>query len=277
MTILPALLFSALLATAAPCAAQNDPAAALEFETGTVTVGDGLATLDLPEGWSYLRDADARFVVEEVWGNPEDESVIGFASPPGDLTWGVIFSTVEDGHVLDEDAAGLDYDELLEEMQSDTREANSYRVEAGFEPVELLGWAEPPHYDSAAKKLYWAKELRFGEDEETTLNYDVRILGRKGVLVMSAVASTSQLEEVAEGAKRLLEGTRFNEGHRYEDYDSSIDELAAYGVGGLIAGKVLTKVGLFKYLGLFLAKGWKLVLVGFAVLGSAVARLRKRS
>ncbi len=277
MMLIPALLLPTLLNASPLSVTQDHDAGALQFEEGTVTVGDGLATLELPDGWSYLQGGDARFVVEEVWGNPEDESVIGFASPPGDVSWGVIFSFVGDGHVQDEDAASLDYDELLEEMRADTRLGNEYRTEAGYEPVELLGWAEPPHYDSAAKKLYWAKELRFGSDEETTLNYDVRILGRKGVLVMSAVASTSQLEEVSAGARTLLAGTQFSEGHRYEDFDSSVDELAAYGVGGLIAGKVLTKVGLFKYLGLLLAKGWKIVLVGLALVGSAVTRLRKRS
>lgn len=269
------LLTSLLFVTPVP-AVQDASGVELQFEEGTVTIGEGLASLELPEGWSYLRDSDARFVVEEVWGNPEDESVIGFASPPGDVSWGVIFSFVGDGHVADEDAASLDYNELLEGMREDTRLGNEYRQEAGYESVELIGWAEPPHYDSAAKKLYWAKELRFGDDEETTLNYDVRILGRKGVLVMSAVAVTSQLDEVSAGARSLLAGTHFNEGHRYEDFDSSVDELAAYGVGGLIAGKVLTKVGLFKYLGLFLAKGWKVVLLAVALLGSLIARLRKR-
>jgi uncharacterized membrane-anchored protein len=27
--------------------------------------------------------------------------------------------------------------------------------------LTLMGWAEPPHYDSSSKKLYWAKELGF--------------------------------------------------------------------------------------------------------------------
>ena len=55
-------------------------------------------------------------------------------------------------------------------------------------------------FDSAQKKLYWAKELRFDGSPETTLNYNLRILGREGVLVLNAVAEVSQLSEVAIGA-----------------------------------------------------------------------------
>ena len=43
-----------------------------------------------------------------------------------------------------------------------------------------------------------------------------------------------------------------------EDYDPSTDRLAAYGIGGLIAGKVLGKVGLFAKL----AKFGKFIVVG---------------
>ncbi|MGH9940273.1 MAG: DUF2167 domain-containing protein, partial [Blastocatellia bacterium] len=40
----------------------------------------------------------------------------------------------------------------------------------------------------------------------------------------------------------------FNEGHRYGDYVAGVDKVAAYGIGGLIAGKLAAKAGLFKLL-----------------------------
>lgn len=46
-------------------------------------------------------------------------------------------------------------------MQGATRDANAERAKAGYPTVELVGWAEPPHYDSTAHKLYWAKDLKF--------------------------------------------------------------------------------------------------------------------
>jgi uncharacterized membrane-anchored protein len=33
--------------------------------------------------------------------------------------------------------------------------------------VTLGGWAEPPSYDKATHKMYWAKELAFGTGEHT--------------------------------------------------------------------------------------------------------------
>jgi uncharacterized membrane-anchored protein len=77
--------------------------------------------------------------------------------------------------------------------------------------------------------------------------------------------------------QELLPGTEFLEGHRYADFDSSVDELAAYGIGGLIAGKVLLKGGLLAKLGLLLAKGWKLIAVVVVVAGSFLKRLLGRS
>ena len=276
LTLRSLLLTPLILVT--PLLAQEGEDIELSWEEGRVGLGAGLATCDLPGGWSYLRDAEARFIVEDVWGNPEDPSVIGLITPPEDQEWGaIIVSYEEDGHVLDDDAAGLDYAELLESMIDDSEEENDYRRENGFETVELLGWAEPPHYDPVGKKLYWAKEIRFGGAPVTTLNYNVRILGREGVLVLNAVADTDQLAQVAAASKEILAVTEFTEGNRYEDYDPSVDRLAAYGIGGLIAGKALAKVGLFKAIGLFLVKGWKLVLVAVAAIGGMLSKVLKRS
>ena len=67
--------------------------------------------------------------------------------------------------------------------------ANEEREKQGFERVTLIGWAEPPSYDAAAHKLYWAKELAFADNPDHTLNYNIRVLGRRGVLVLNAYAS----------------------------------------------------------------------------------------
>ena len=70
---------------------------------------------------------------------------------------------------------------MLKDMKEGTEDHNDARKEAGFEAVHLIGWAEKPHYDASAKKLYWAKELNFEGSSAHTLNYDVRVLGREGV------------------------------------------------------------------------------------------------
>ncbi|MEZ5977192.1 MAG: DUF2167 domain-containing protein [Planctomycetota bacterium] len=249
---------------------QGDaPDRELDFEAGTVQVAGNIASMDLPEGWSYLQARDARYVLEEMWGNPPDTSVVGLVSPDDpNANWAIAVSLEKDGHVDDGDAAGIDYDDLLKEMKSGVRDANAERRKMGYSTVELVGWAEPPHYDSKSKKLYWARHLRFGDAEGDTLNYDVRVLGRDKVLVLSAIGSMDDLAAMSAGAKDILAVTHFSEGQRYEDYDPSVDKLAAYGIGGLIAGKVLAKVGFFA----LLVKGWKLLVVGAVAAFAAVKK-----
>lgn len=245
--------------------------------TGTVTLGGELAEIALPEGWSFLNGGEGRFFVEEVWGNPPDESTLGFAYPTGSLEelpdWGVIVSFEEGGYVEDDDASSIDYDEMMQAMKDEAEASNEARKQAGYGTVDIIGWAEQPHYDAASKKLYWAKDLVFDDSEIHTVNYDVRVLGRRGVLSMNAVADLTDLDEVRAGSRELLAGTQFLPGHRYEEFDPSIDKVAAYGIGGLIAGKALLKGGFLAKLGLIFAKFSKVLIVGAVAVLALFGRL----
>jgi uncharacterized membrane-anchored protein len=55
------------------------------------------------------------------------------------------------------------------------------------------------------------------------------------------------------------------------------DKVAAYGIGGLIAGKVLSKAGLFALALAFLKKGWILVVLALAGLWKLAARFFRRA
>ena len=170
----------------------------------------------------------------------------------------------------DSDASGIDYTQLLNEMRSDIRAGNPERESDGYPPIELVGWAEPPRYDASSRKLYWAKELRFGDSDDSTLNYEIRALGRTGVLSMTFIADAAQLGEINRRRESVLDMAEFNPGKRYEDFDSNIDEVAAYGIGALIAGKVAAKAGLLAG-GLLLLKKFGVFLVlGLAALGRKV-------
>lgn len=255
--------------------------ARLGWQSGEISLRGGLATLRVPEAFRFLGPSDTRLVLENLWGNPPDESPLGMLFPAdrGPLdsaNWAVLVTYEEDGYVQDDDAAELDYGKLLKEMQESTRDENPAREKAGYPPVELLGWAEPPHYDSAAHKVYWAKELQFGGEESRTLNYDVRILGRRGVLVFTAISGMSELAAVDSGMVAVMDLVEFNEGHRYADFIPGTDQVAAYGIGALVAGKVAAKVGLFKVLLAALAAGKKFVIVGAAALVAFVRRLLGR-
>jgi uncharacterized membrane-anchored protein len=249
--------------------------ASLDFQQGDIPLGDGVATLHVPEGYRYLAPDDAARLLTEGWGNPPGGSTLGMlfpadVSPLSDEGWGVVITFDEDGYVDDEEAAEIDYAKLLREMREGMAEENEERARLGYESLALIGWAAPPRYDSAANKLYWAKELKFGDAEDHTLNYNIRVLGRRGVLVLNAVASMDQLEPIEADMRNVLDLVEFNPGHRYADFVPGTDKVAAYGIGALIAGKVAAKAGLFKVILAGLLAMKKFVIVAVLGIGAVI-------
>jgi uncharacterized membrane-anchored protein len=253
--------------------------AKLGYQTGTVTLSGGMATIRLPESFRFLHEEGSRRLLVEAWGNPPESAadVLGMlvpskVSPLSKDGWGIVITYDEDGYVDDKDAAGIDYGKMLKEMQESTAAANEERRKDGFEPVTLVGWAEAPSYDAAAHKLYWAKELAFGDDSEHTLNYNIRILGRRGVLVLNAVANMSQLSTIRVESRRILPAVEFSEGHRYADYLPGKDKAATYGVAGLILGATAAKAGFFKVLWLGILAFKKVIVAGVIALVAMLKR-----
>ena len=266
-------MFAAIAALALAChpaAAQEDGSAAeafwsqLHYAEGTVTVDGANAVLALDPSFRYLAAGDARRVLEEAWGNPPDASVLGMVVPSDvalqeDASWAVVVTASDEGYVSDEEAAEIDYDELLADMQAGTEEDNEARKAEGYPAVHLTGWAAAPRYDAANKKLYWAKELNFEGSDQPTVNYDVRVLGRRGYLSLNAIANKSSLAQVEAGMQRLIPQASFIEGERYADYNASTDKLAAYGLAALVGGGLAAKAGLFGKLFAVLLAAKKLV------------------
>ncbi|MFG0583338.1 DUF2167 domain-containing protein [Pseudomonas sp. zjy_9] len=255
--------------------------ASLEFKTGRVVLGDDLATLNLPDSLVFLDSDNAQRLLVDGWGNPPDDvPPLGMILPAGisplaDESWGVTVEYEDSGYVSDEDAADIDYGDMLEDMQSDMRESNAWREENGYETVQLVGWAAEPRYDAEGKKLHWAKELKFGDSDINTLNYNIRVLGRKGVLVLNFVANMDQLAEIEANVPAVLAATEFNPGQRYAEFNPDLDTVAAYGLGALVAGKVAAKTGLLAMLLVLLKKFWFIPVVLFGWLGKRLG-LRKK-
>lgn len=252
-------------------------AATLKFQEGEVILKDGLATLRVPDGLRFLNGHDAGIVLVKLWDNPPMADPLGLimpaeAGPLDPTSWAVILTYEEEGYVKDQDAEKIDYADLLQKMQKDTRDASKEREKQGYPAIELIGWAAPPRYDKAVHKLYWAKQLKFGGTDENTLNYNIRILGRRGVLVLNAVAAMSQLPEIEQNAPKILAALDFNPGHRYADFSEAAgDKVASYGIAALVAGGVAAKLGLFKGLWVLLLGAKKFVIIGVIAL-AALAR-----
>ncbi len=275
---------SSLAAAAVPEAPADAPAPpALHYQTGEVVLPNKVATLRLDQDYRYLDPKEtAKLLV--AWGNPPDAvndtqgAVVPTAVDPFVKGgWAVVLSYVDDGHVDDSDARKIDYKDLMADMKKATSEANAERVKAGYGSVNLVGWATEPRYDASTHKMYWAKDLEFG-DGGHTLNYDVRVLGREGVLSMNAVASMEQLGAIRQDMLSLIGQADFNAGQRYEDYSKGTDKLAAYGIGALIAGGVAAKMGLFAKLIVVIIAAKKIIIAGaIAVVGYLARLFRGRS
>lgn len=255
----------------------------LDRKSGEIKLANNVATLNIPEAFYYLSPEDTEKVLVEIWGNPPGQQTLGMIFPShytpfDDNAWGVTLGYEEDGYVDDKNAESIDYDDLLEQMQADTAAANEQRVQQGYQKIALVGWAARPFYDASAKKIYWAKELAFSGEPQNTLNYNIRALGRKGVLVMNFIAGMGQLEEINTNLDTVLALAEFNEGFRYQDFDPDIDEVAAYGVGALVAGKVLAKTGLIATVLLALKKFWIIIAVAlFGVVKTLFGRKKKEA
>lgn len=250
----------------------------LQYSDGKVAVAPAQAHLNLGKEFRYLGAADARKVLEQLWGNPPDADVLGMVVPRGsdlldDKGWAVVVTYADEGYVSDEDAAKIDYSEMLQEMKDGTEESNAERREAGYGGIDLIGWAEPPHYDAQAKKLYWAKELAFEGSENHTLNYDIRVLGRRGYLSLNAVAGMGEIGQVRTGMQQLLPAVEFDQGARYADYDSSSDKTAAYGLAALVGGGIAAKAGLFGKIGMLLLGLKKLLIPLVLVIGAFFGKI----
>ena len=253
-----------------------------KWQTGQVALIGGNASIQVPEGLRYLKAEQSDFVLTQLWGNPPGRGTLGMlfpttCSPLDDQCFAFNISFDEMGYVKDGDADDIDYTELLTNMQKEAREASAERIKEGYEAIDIVGWAAAPYYDKEKKVLHWAKEIKFGDGENgTTLNYDVRVLGRKGVLSLNAISGMDALDQVKPVLPAVISGVSFDEGHRYGDFDSKIDNVAAWTIGGLVAGKVLAKAGFFAIILKFLKPLLFVVIAGGAAIWRFITGRRKQ-
>jgi uncharacterized membrane-anchored protein len=275
--------FSSGLAQEEPAAEESQEMAwvkGLKFEQGEVPIGGGIARVNVPPAFKYLNPADSTKYLTML-GNPPSQ-VLGMIFPASsdllsDSGWFLVLDYEKEGHVMDDDAAEIDYDDLLESMKDGSKADNAARKKEGYPSVDIVGWATKPRYDSGSHKLYWAKELAFEGEAAHTLNYNIRMLGREGVLVANAVGSMDDLSAIEAATPDILAMVDFTPGNLYTDYNAKTDHTAEYGVAGLIAGaaglKVAAKVGIFALLAKKFAVFWKLILIAIVAIGGFIKKI----
>jgi uncharacterized membrane-anchored protein len=259
-------------APAAPSAGQEsaEQGPPLPWRVGPapVELGHGVR-LDLPAGYQFLGMPEAGQQLEKM-GNLHNENLLGvvISSTPGD-DYFVTLRYDEEGYIKDDEE--LDGKELLKTIKEGEEEYNEERKKLGFEAIHAAGWLEDPRYDKAVHHLVWA--LIVTDSQGESINYNTRILGRKGYASVNLVTDRKNLARDKPAAAALLHVTAFEPGARYENFDESKgDKVAEYGLAGLVLGGA--GLGLLKVakIGL-LAKFGKVFLAALIVGKKAIAAL----
>ncbi|HEU4430847.1 MAG TPA: DUF2167 domain-containing protein [Myxococcota bacterium] len=254
---------------AAEATAEAEPEAdapGLPWQRGPLLapIGGNLAEIELPEGYVFLDRAGTLELLRMTGNLTGDSEMAAFAKGDEESSWFVIFEWDDSGWVDDSDRDELDADALLASLKENDQAANAEREKLGLPQLELVGWHEPPHYDANTQNLTWATKLR--SEDGVTVNRLIKLLGRRGVMSATLVASPEELAAAQVEVDQLLAGYRFQQGNSYAEYIPGTDKAAGYGLGALVVGGVLAKTGI-------LAKFWKLIVVGAVAAAGAVKRL----
>jgi uncharacterized membrane-anchored protein len=226
---------AAAMAAAKPEAEQNEgpsPLAGVQWQKGPCKASLGSeGILTVPKGYRFTGQAGTRKMLEAMQ-NPVKDAEVGLLFSDEE-SWIVIFEWHDVGYVSDEEKGKLDPDAILKSIREGTEHANQQRKSKGWAPVEVVGWQQQPNYDSESKNLQWAVLGR--SEREEIVNYNTRILGRRGYMSANLVADPKQLKEAVPAYKSILKAFSYNTGGGYAEFRKG-DKIAQYGLTALITG-----------------------------------------
>jgi uncharacterized membrane-anchored protein len=260
---------------AARAVAQNGPAG-IKMEDQ--------ATLNLPAGHVFIPSNEAGQILVAM-GNHAGSGLLGMIFSGGDdgAHWFVVASYSPSGYIKDDDARAWNADEMLDQIRSDTEEANKERVIRGVPEVQVQGWVERPHYDPGTHQLKWSvssKDKGASANANAGINYNTYALGRDGYISMNLITDLKDVESQKPVAAQLLAALQFNDGKRYADFNSTTDKVAAYGLTALVGGVAAKKPALLDLLAAFAVKYAKVLALGgvaLAAIGYKIFSDRKQA
>jgi uncharacterized membrane-anchored protein len=232
------------------------------------------AQIDVPAGYVFFDGKSTRALMKAS-GEPTSDREYGSLMPTNEA-WTVIFEYDAIGYVKDDEKDKLDADKLLAAIKRGTAEANEERKRMGNAPLEIVGWEVPPKYDATTHNLEWA--IRATSEGRPILNYNTRLLGRKGVMEVVLIVEPDQLSETLPAFRNLLAGYSFQTGQTYAEYRAG-DKIAKYGLGALVVGGAAVgaaKLGLLAWLAILFKKGAKLIIVAFVAVAAFFRKLFAR-
>lgn len=264
---MPRIAFTVLLCLVSVSAfAQGGQGTAIPWERCPCEGALGsVAKISIPEGFVFVGENGVKEFLTATQ-NPSDGDELGVLAPVAqNANWFVLFSFQQTGYIKDDEGANLDADAILESIRKGTAASNEERRKQGWSPLEITGWQRKPFYDAASHNLTWG--IGATSDGDPLTNYNVRLLGRRGVVSANLVGDPTEVTAAASTFNDLLRGFEFTTGNRYAEFVQG-DQVAAYGLTALVAGgagAALAKSGL-------LAKFWKVIVVGVVALAGAIKK-----
>lgn len=259
------LTLASALMLAASVHAQEKPKFNVIHGPGVAKM-EGIAQITLPEGYSFIDGKGTRTLMKQ-FGEPTSGNEMGMIEATNG-NWSVMFEYDAVGYVKDDDKDKLDPDKLLASIKEGTAEANKERIRSGNAPLEVVGWEQTPKYNAETHNLEWA--VRATSEGKPILNYNTRLLGRKGVMEVVLIVEPAELAATLPKYQNLLANYTFQTGQSYAEYRKG-DKVAQYGLAALIVGGAAVgaaKFGLLAPVIVILKKAWKLVVIAFvAVVG----------
>jgi uncharacterized membrane-anchored protein len=232
---------------------------------------ESYANIDVPEGYVFFDGKTTRAMMKRN-GEPVSGREVGLITPTND-EFSVFFEFADTGYVKDDDKNKLNPDKLLADIKRGNDAANKERVRNGNSPLEIVGWEQPPRYDETTHNLEWA--IRATSDGRQILNYNTRLLGRKGVMEVVLVVEPDKLDSTLPTFRNLLANYSFQTGQSYAEYRQG-DKVAKFGLAALVVGAAglgAAKLGLFTWLIVLAKKGFKLVVVAVVAVIAAFKKL----
>jgi len=258
------LLFStAFAADNGHVAEAKGPLAKIKWLKGPAqaSLGD-VADLQVQDGFMLANAADTQKIME-LLDNPTSGSELGLLMPTNG-SWFVIFSFAKTGYIKDDDKDKLDAEAMLKSITAATEAANETRKKKGSPVLNIIGWEQVPKYNPETHNLEWA--IRGESEGRPVINYNTRLLGRKGVMEVKLVIKPDKLAETMPAYQLTLQDYSFKPGEKYAEYRQG-DKIAKYGLAALVTGGaavVAVKSGLFTILLVALKKLWVLIVAGVA-------------
>jgi uncharacterized membrane-anchored protein len=272
--VLALTTLSVWLAPALAAAQQQDPAELyrrIGWVTGSAEVDlGGVATLQVPTGYRFTSGEGAHLFME-LCNNPRADELGVLVPPPDPLngstqSWFVVFSYDDIGHVADGERDRFDEQQaaaILDVVRQATERDNQERQRRGWTPLHLIGWHQLPFYDASTNDLTWA--LRASGAAGITVNYDSRVLGRRGVMRVRMIVAEADVAAAVPTYRMIVGGLSFKAGETHAEFRAG-DKVAQYGLVGLVTGGAAVAA----------VKAWKpLVALGALIVAAIGAAAKK--